>query len=145
MSCSYSVVSNVYGVKLRRRPTRDSAYRHCEKLLPFCLKSWQRSSEYIEGGKCNYPLCKSVLIWTLGLLSLCQCTETWIVAVSTSFCCSHCRPCRHQLRAQVLCLICLSNSFWCCLFSLQCLVCVLFKLAIRFKSCIHTTSSCSYF
>ena len=41
----------------------------------------------------------------------CQCTETWIVAVSTSFCCSCCRPCgpcRHQPRDQVLCSVILS-------------------------------------
>ncbi|GLD47925.1 activin receptor type-1-like isoform X2, partial [Lates japonicus] len=34
-------------------------------------------------------------------LRVCQCTETWVVAVSTSFCCSCCRLCRHQLRAQM--------------------------------------------
>lgn len=34
-------------------------------LRPFCLKSLQGSSEYIKGGKCNYPLCKTVLMLSL--------------------------------------------------------------------------------
>lgn len=68
--------------------------------------------------------------------SLCQCTETWIVAVFTSSCCSYCRPCRHLPRAQVLCLIVFSTHSV-SVFSVCSASRVLFKRAIRSKPCIH--------